>query len=434
MEAADRAHLRDTADRLAVAARSSLIDARHHLHANPELSNREAKTATFVADHLRSLGLDEVRTGIAGHGVVGVLRGGRPGDRVIALRADMDALPVKEVSGVEFASVVVDESYPGGPYPVAHACGHDCHTSTVLSSATVLAGLRDQLPGTVLFVFQPAEEGPPVDEHAGAQAMFEEGCLSDPRPTMVFGMHVSPLPKGVVGYRVGNAYAASCLVRVEVTGVQTHGSTPWMGADPMPAVGAILGGIGQLYRQLPAYNPISVSFGHIDDVGRFNIIGERVTMWGTIRCVVETDMADVQARLRTLAEHAAAAFGCTAELSFLQDVPAVNNTQQWIDAALPTIRRVVGSDRVVETPPTLGYDDVSVFINAYGGLYLNYGVQDSVVVGQGLRPEEGGRGIAPNHSPAFYADDDSLVDSLRVHVHVAIDHLLGEIQPPVTSS
>lgn len=427
------AQVRATADRLSAAARPALVDLRHHLHAHPELSNREVKTAALVAEHLRSLGLDEVRTDIAGHGVVGVLRGGLPGDRVIALRADMDALPVKETSGVEFASTAVDESYPGGPFPVAHACGHDCHTATVLSSATVLAEMREELPGTVLFLFQPAEEGPPVDETAGAQAMFDAGCLADPEPTMVFGMHVAPLPKGYVGYRVGNTYAASCLVRVVVSGVQTHGSMPWMGVDPMPAAAEIISGSGQLYRQLPAYNPISVSFGHVDDVGRFNIIGERVTLWGTIRCVIESDMPDVQARLRRLAEHAAMSYGCTAEVAFLQDVPAVNNTQEWIDAALPTVRRVVGAESVIEIPPALGYDDVSVFINAYGGLYLNFGVQDSVVVGQGLVPEEGGRGVVPNHNPAFYADDESLVDSLRVHVHVAIDHLLGVIQPGATA-
>ena len=155
-------------------------------------------------------------------------------ERVAALWADMDALPVREESGVDFASTVVDDDYPGGPFPVAHSCGHDCHTAAVLASAHVLASVRDRLPGTVLFVFQPAEEGPPVGEVGGAQAMLDAGAFSDPVPTMAFGMHVGPLPKGVVGYRAGNQYAASCLVKITVTGQQVHGSAPWMGIARCP--------------------------------------------------------------------------------------------------------------------------------------------------------------------------------------------------------
>ena len=248
---------------------ADLIAIRRDLHAHPELSNREARTASLVAAHLAAHGLDEVRVGIAGHGVVGVLRGGRPGDRVIALRADMDALPVRETTDLDFASTVVDHTYPGGPVPVAHACGHDCHTATVLIAASVLGGLRERLPGTVLFVFQPAEEGPPVDETGGARAMLDAGALAEPAPTMVFGMHVSPFPIGHVAYRAGNQFAASCLVRVVVRGVQAHGSQPWTGVDPMPAAAAIITGAAQLYRQVPAWNPVTVSFGHVHDVGRF---------------------------------------------------------------------------------------------------------------------------------------------------------------------
>jgi len=164
-------------DRLVAAQTQELIELRHHLHRNPELSNREVKTSAFVAEQLHKLGLDEVRTGIAGHGVVGVLRGGTVGDRVIALRADMDALPIRETSGVDFASTVIDETYPGGPFPVAHACGHDCHVATVLTAAKVLSSLRDQLPGTALFVFQPAEEGAPIDEQGGARRVCEPSQL-----------------------------------------------------------------------------------------------------------------------------------------------------------------------------------------------------------------------------------------------------------------
>ena len=410
-------------DQQAEAAADRLVALRHDLHAHPELSNREARTARVVAERLRAAGLDEVRTGIAGHGVVGILRGGLPGDRVAALRADMDALPVAEESGLDFASTVVDDDYPGGPFPVAHACGHDCHAATVVTAAEVLASVRDSLPGTVVFVFQPAEEGPPVGEVGGAQAMLDAGALADPRPTLVFGMHVTPLPLGVVGYHVGNQFAASCMVKIVVSGSQVHGSTPWMGIDPMPAAAGIVVATGQLYRQVDATSAVTVSIGHVEDVGRFNIVGQTVTLWGTIRCLAESDMAVVQANLRRLAEHQAASFGATAAVEYLQDVPPVTNTQAWLDQVLPSVRSVVGDANVVPMTPTLGYDDVSVFIKAFGGAYLGFGVQDTQLLDGALKPVVGGRGLAPNHNPHFYADDDSLTTSLRVHLRVAADHL-----------
>ncbi|KDN87293.1 M20 metallopeptidase family protein [Kitasatospora cheerisanensis] len=418
-------------DRRCAEVAPQVVTWRQHLHRHPELSNREGATARLIADHLTSLGLDEVRTGIAGHGVVGVLRGGRPGTRVIALRADTDALPVTDLCGTDFASTAVDQDYPGGPFPVSHACGHDGHTAMLLGAATVLAGVREQLPGTVLFVFQPAEEGPPVTETGGARQMLVERALADPEPTMVFGVHLTPHPKGHLAYRVGNQYAASCLVKITITGRQVHGSTPWQGIDPMPPAAAIITGIGQLYRQVDANHPVTVSIGHLEDIGRFNIIGEHVTLWGTVRCAVESDMAEVQQRLARLAEHTAQAYGCTATVEHLQDVPAVNNRQEWLDAALPTLRRVVGDERVVETGGALGYDDVSEFVNAYGGLYLMLGAQDSEFDAAGnIVPTPGGRGVVPNHNPRFYLDDDTLPTGVRLHAHLAVDHLAGRIEPP----
>jgi len=403
---------------------------RQHLHQNPELSNREVNTAALIAEHLRSLGLEEVRIGIAGHGVVGVLKGGQPGDRVIALRADIDALPVADLCGASFASTVIDETYPGGPFPVSHACGHDCHTAMLLGAATVLAGNRESLPGTVLFVFQPAEEGPPVDEKGGALEMITEGACDNPKPTMAFGFHVAPYPKGYVGYRAGNQFGASCLIKITVTGMQVHGSTPWAGIDTMPAVGAILTGIGQLYRQISAFDPITVSIGHVQDVGRFNIIGQTTTLWGTIRCAVESDMAEVKKRLETLADHSAQAYNCSATVDYLQDVPAVHNQPSWLAAGLPTFRRVVGTDAVVQVQATLGYDDVSEFVNRYGGLYVLLGVQDTELdADNNPRPTGGGRGMAMNHNPHFYADDDTLITGVRLHCHVAYDHLTGALVP-----
>lgn len=419
-------------DELAAGVEQDVITWRHHLHRHPELPNREENTARFIIDRLRALGLDEVRTGIAGHGVVGVLRGGLPGDRVIALRADFDALPVKEASGVDFASTVVDEDYPGGPFPVAHACGHDCHTAMLLGAASVLAQLRDRLAGTVLLVFQPAEEGPPVDsdgtvEKGGAQQMDDEGALADPRPTMVYGMHVAPLPKNCVGYRTGNPFGASCMIKIVVSGKQVHGSTPWEGVDPMPPAAEIITATGQLYRQISAFDPITVTIGHVQDVGRFNIIGERVALFGTIRCAAESDMERVQGLVRRTADHIAQAYGCAATVEFLQDVPAVHNDPDWVEAALPTLERVAGPGRIVNTPPTLGYDDVSVFVNKYGGLYVVLGCQDLELVDGEPRPVPGGRGVVFNHNPAFYADDSVLVTGVRLHANIAVDHLSGKI-------
>lgn len=413
-------------DEAAAGVADQVVAWRHHLHRHPELSNREVETERFVAHHLRSLQLDEVRVGIAGHGVVGVLRGGKPGDRVVALRADIDALPVKEESGEEFASTVVDDDYPGGPYPVAHACGHDCHTAMLMGVATILGDARVELPGTVLFVFQPAEEGPPIDEQGGAHEMEAEGALADPQPTMVFGMHVTPYPKGVVAYLAGNQYGASVLMRITVHGKGVHGSTPWAGIDPLPPAADIIAAMGQVYRQLPGYDPVAITIGHVEDHGRFNVVGDSVQLFGTIRSTVEPDMHVAREHVRRTAEHIAQAYGATADVEFLQEVPAVHNTKPWIDAVMPTLERVVGHERLVEAPPGLGYDDVSFFVNRYGGVYLQLGAQDVELRPDGtMAPIPGGRGIAMNHNSHFYADDSVLETGVRLHANVALDHLTG---------
>lgn len=279
-----------------------------------------------------------------------------------------------------------------------------------------------------MFIFQPAEEGPPPDETGGAQAMVDAGAFTSLAPTMAFGMHVAPIPLGTVGIHVGNAYAASCLVKVRVEGKQVHASTPWYGIDPYPVAAQIISGSAQIYRQIPATNAVTASFGHLEDVGRFNIIGDHVTMWGTIRCLDDGDMATAQDHLRLLVANTAAAYRATATVEYLQDIPPVNNTADWVDKIRPVIERVIGADRVFDSPAALGYDDMSVFVRDFGGAYFNYGVQDTQVVGNSVAPTEGGRGMAMNHNPAFYADDDSLLDYLRIFVHVAYEHLLERAQ------
>ena len=427
MNTRQRDAARDALDRRAEETAGDMIAWRHHLHAHPELSNREESTAAFIAARLAEFGLDEIRTGIAGHGVVGVLRGGAPGDGVIVLRADMDALPVPDESGVPFASTAVDETYPGGPFPVSHACGHDCHMAMLLGAMRILSEQRDALPGTVLAVFQPAEEGAPLPELGGAREMIAAGALEGFAPTMAFGMHVQPFPKGMVALMPGTQFAASSMLRIRVTGEQVHGSTPWMGVDPMPAVGAILTGIGQLYRRCDSFTPFTVSIGHVEDVGRFNVIGREVCLWGTIRALDDRTMAEVEEHLRELASGSAGAFGCRAEVEVLQPVPALTNTPEWVDALRPSIAAIVGEDAVFAPTPTLGYDDVSEFVGAYGGLYIGLGVQDTEFVEGVLRPVPGGRGAVPNHHPAFYADDEALIDGVRLHARVALDHLWSRV-------
>lgn len=421
-------------DDRARAVAGDVVGWRHHVHQFPELSNREQNTAALIAKHLRSLELDEVRTGIAGHGVVGVLRGSAALDegqqrRVVALRADTDALPLKEDSGEAFASTVVDDSYPGGAVPVAHACGHDCHVAMLMGAASVLAGVRASLPGTILFVFQPAEEGPPLGEDGGAAAMERAGAIADPLPTMVFGMHVGPMPIGWVGYGIGDFYASSAVVKIVVSGTGAHGSTPWRGADPLPVAADIVSQLAQIYRQMPAQKAVAVSIGQLTTHGRHNVIGDTVELLGTVRCSSDADMAKIQQRVARIAVHLAQAHGCIAQTSFHQPVAAVHNAPAWVHAALPTIENVVGRGRTIEVPPTLGYDDISVFINRCGGLYVQLGCQEVVVVNGSVRALPGGRGVAFNHNPKFYAADEALHVGVRLHAHVAADHLSGVLVP-----
>lgn len=406
-------------------AASEIIAWRHYLHQNPELSNREEKTADYIAERLNGFGLDEVRTGQSGHGVIGVLRGGGEGDGVAVLRADMDALPVPDESGVDFASSARDESYPGGAVPVSHACGHDCHMAMVLGAMKVFADNRDSVPGTVVALFQPAEEGAPIGEEGGARVMMADDVLEDLHPTMAFGMHVQPLPKGMVALREGVQFGASSMIKISVRGNQVHASTPWHGVDPMPAVGQILTGVGQIYRQTDAFTPFTVTIGHIEDVGRFNVVPGHVTLWGTIRSLDDKVMAEVQERVTRLAEGAGAAFGCAVETEFLQPVPALDNATDWVEQLRPSIVAVVGEDNIVSPPPTLGYDDMSEFVKEYGGLYIGLGVQDTELDGMDISATEGGRGLVPNHHPAFYADDDSLIVGVKLFLRVAFDHLAG---------
>lgn len=414
-------------DHVADRIEADVIAWRHDIHQYPELANRETRTAGKVADHLRSLGM-EVRTGIAPTGVVGILRGGMPGDRVIALRADMDALPVEETVDVPFRSTVVDDDYPGGPFPVSHACGHDVHTTMLMGAASVLAEVKADFGGTVMFVFQPAEEGPPMGEPFGAEAMLEAGVFDDPRPDACFGIHVGPLPAGQFFYGSGVSLGASEVVEINIHGKQVHGSTPFMGLDPLPVLAAIDNGFAQIYRQIDMNEPFTISIGKIDTVGRTNIIGERLTAWGTARAAKTTVLDDLNNRMKRVVENAAAMHGLTADFTVHQHVPALVNDPDWLARLLPSIERVAGADNVHTLRPSMGYDDVSAFIEQVGGIYVFLGGQNVTLTNGQLLPVDPDSptgGPVANHNPGFYVLDDVLKDGVRAHAYVALDFLNG---------
>ena len=370
-----------------------------------------------MADHLKSLKFDSVKTDIAPTGVVGILKGGKPGKKVIALRADMDALPVEEKVDVPFKSTVIDKDYPGGPFPVAHACGHDAHTTMLMGAAEVLAEMRDEIPGTVMFVFQPAEEGPPVGEPFGAEAMLKEGVFKDPKTDACFGMHTGPLPLGTVCY-ADPMLAASTLFIIKIQGKQVHGSMPWLGLDTIPVLAAINDGFAQVYRQVPATEAITISIGKVDTVGRDNIIGDHTVLQGTVRCVHDHVMGDVKSHLKRIVEHAAAMHGLTATIEFVQDVSSCPNTKEWLEKLMPSIERAAGAENIHVIPPMMAYDDVSAFVRAAGGLYVCLGTQNVKFGKNGIEGD-----MVANHNEGYYVVDEGMELGVRVHCYVTMDFL-----------
>ncbi|MGH8731627.1 MAG: amidohydrolase, partial [Burkholderiales bacterium] len=294
--------LATTVDQKVRALEPKIIAWRRDIHQNPELSNREVRTAKLVADHLRKLGI-EVKTGVAKTGVVGLLKGGKPGS-VVALRADMDALPVTEESDLPFKSTVKTE-YLDQQVGVMHACGHDAHVAILLGVAEALAGTRDQIPGTVKFIFQPAEEGPPPGETGGATLMVAEGVLENPQPAAIFGLHViSGIPAGMITYRSGPLMASADWLYITVKGKQTHGAWPWSGIDPVVTSAQIVTGLQNIVaRQIDvSREPAVVTVATIHGGTRKNIIPDQVEMTGTIRTFDESMRQDVHARIKHIAE------------------------------------------------------------------------------------------------------------------------------------
>jgi len=402
-------------DAAVTAAMPKVVEWRRDFHQHPELGNRETRTAQIVAEQLKALGI-EVHTAVAHTGVVGVLRGGRPGP-VIALRADMDALPVTERVDVPFKSTVTTE-YRGEKVGVMHACGHDGHTAMLMGVAQVLAGRARDLPGTVVFLFQPAEEGAPEGEEGGAPLMLKEGVFRDYKPEVVFGMHLwAGLNAGTIGYRVGSFMAASDTFRIVVKGRQTHGSRPWGGVDPIVASAQILEGIQTIVsRQTDITRwPAVVTVGAIKGGIRFNIIPDSVEMMGTIRTFDARVRDQTIERLRRTAENIAAASGATATVEILPGSnPVVINNPALTRQVLPSLQRAAGAAKVLEIPFVTGAEDFAHFALEVPGVFFFVG---------STPPGQDADQAPSNHSPLYFVDESSLEVGVRAMADAAVDYL-----------
>lgn len=406
-------------DAIAAAAASvapKVIEWRRDIHQHPELSNREVRTAKLVAKHLKKLKLDEVREGIAHTGVIGVLKGGKPGP-VVALRADMDALPVSEQTGLPFASTA-RAVYNGQETGVMHACGHDAHTAILMGVAEVLAGRRAEIPGTVLFLFQPAEEGAPEGEEGGAKLMLKEGAFAAPKPAAVFGLHVWPAEAGVIGLRSRGAMAAADEFHLTVKGRQTHGSMPWGGIDPIAISGEIITALQMIpSRQLDITKaPSVITVGHIDGGIRHNIIPDSVRMSGTIRTFDSAMREQLLMRLERTIKGIADHWGASVELAIKPYSPVVYNDPGLTDRMRPSLERAAGAANVRESTLVMGAEDFAFYQQEAPGVFFFLGVnKPGVKLGE----------AAPNHSPLFYVNDDALVVGVRALSYLALDYLRG---------
>ena len=390
--------------------RDHIINLRHHIHQYPELSNREFKTAQLVAEHLRALDF-EVRTGIAHTGVVGILKGGKPGP-VVAVRADMDALPVTEKTDFLFKSTVRTTA-GGHEVGVMHACGHDIHTAVQLGVASVLAELRDDIPGTVLFIFQPAEEGAPAGEEGGASLMLEEGVFEDPRPEAIFGLHASAgMPVGTVGYTIGPALAAVDHFYLTIKGTQSHAAAPHRGVDPVVMAAQIVMALQTIpSRSLDPIQPSVVTVGMIHGGEKFNIIPEEVQLEGTVRSYDEGVRDTVERRMREIADGITRAGGGSFTLDYGRGTPPTINDPELSNKMVPTLMQVLDAENVIEDSPTMGGEDFAYFALEIPGFFYWLGiVKEGTVCG-------------PIHSPTFRADDDAVPVGMRVMSNLLIDYL-----------
>jgi amidohydrolase len=389
-----------------------VVQWRRDIHQHPELSNREVRTARLVADHLKALGL-EVQENVARTGVVGLLRGGRPGP-VVALRADMDALPVTEMVDLPFKSTA-RSTYNGVDVGVMHACGHDAHVAMLMGVAEVLAGMKAQLPGTVKFIFQPAEEGAPPGETGGAGVMIDEGVLKAPEVNAIFGLHVMPIETGTIAVRSGGIMASSDNLRIVVRGRQTHGAVPWGGVDPIVISGQIIGALQTIVsRQIDlTASPAIVTIGRIEGGIRFNIIPDSVVMVGTIRALDPGVQREVHTRMKQMVEGIARSSGASATVEIIMNNPVTVNNEALTTQMTPTLRRIAGA-QVVEARARTTAEDFSRYQERVPGMFFFLGITP-----KGSDPAK----VAENHSPYFFVDEAALPIGVRALANLAVDYL-----------
>ncbi|SBT04729.1 Thermostable carboxypeptidase 2 [Candidatus Accumulibacter aalborgensis] len=412
--AADDPANRPQVAQLANSLESKVIGWRRDIHQNPELGNREFRTSRLVAEHLRNLGID-VRTGVAHTGVVGVLKGRLPGP-VVALRADMDGLPVSEQTRLPFASKA-KAMWMGQEVGVAHVCGHDGHTAILMGVAEILATMKDELPGTVKFIFQPAEEGAPPGEEGGASLMVKEGALRDPVPAAIFGLHLnSRTPLGHAGYRPGPFMASGDTLKIVVRGAQTHGALPWLGTDPIVIASQVVLGLQTIQsRQVNVLlEPSVITIGAINGGNRSNIIPDSVELLGTIRSLDEGMRRDIHRRIITTAESIAKSAGGSAELTIVRDYDVTNNDERLAEFGARSLRATLGEANVFVNPKVTVSEDFSAYQKLVPGFFFFLGV-----VPDGTPPEQ----VFPNHSAKFWIDERVLTIGVRALANLTLDFL-----------
>ena len=388
----------------AEAMRAKLVEQRRDFHMHPELSNREERTSRVVAEKLRALGLDEVKTGVGKHGVVALLKGSKPGP-VVAVRADMDALPVQETIDVPYKS-----KNPG----VKHACGHDVHTTVELGVAEVLSKMRDQIHGSIKFIFQPAEEGAPAGEEGGAKLMVKEGALENPRPSAIFGLHTMPsIEAGQIAYHSGAAMASSDRFTITITGKKSHGAQPQLGVDAVIVAAECVTALQTIRsRRIDPLEPLVITVGKINGGDRFNIIAGEVKMEGTMRALSEEVRTRAQEMMKQTLASVTAAYGASFELQFDDPNPVTYNEPRLVEETLPTIRRIVGDANLITPKPFMPAEDFSYYQKVVPGFFYFLGVGNKA------------KGITAGwHTAEFDVDEESLVVGVKVMANVLLDYL-----------
>ena len=401
-------------DQKAKEIEGKMIEWRRHFHQYPELSNREFKTGKMIADHLKSLGL-EVRYPVAKTGAVGILRTGRPGP-TIALRADIDGLPVVERNSLPFASKE-KSTYLGQEVGVMHACGHDTHIAILMATAQVLSEMKNELKGTIVFMFQPAEEGAPEGEEGGAALMIKEGVLDDPKVDVAFGLHInSQTPVGVLAFKPEGLLAAADMLKIKVKGVQAHGSAPWSGIDPVVVSAQIINGLQTIVsRQLDLTKAgAALTIATIHGGVRNNIIPEEVEMTGTLRTLDNDMQEQMHARIKRTAEKIAESMGAKAEVEIIRGYPVTYNSPALTEWAKPVMERVAGKDKAVVVKAVTGAEDFSFFSQKVPGFFFFVG---------GMPLDADPTKVPSHHTPDFYIDESGMITGLRAMLNLTVDYM-----------